>query len=236
MTFLERLLLKFKFRLWAPLRANRFHSYRLSHSLFGEDMVVASLLGKRRSGFYVDAGAHHPIFDSNTYHFYSLGWRGINIDAAPGSMAAFRVLRPRDVNIEACISTQNRKETFYMFDSAEYNTIDPRMAEQAKQAGRVLKGTCEVQAVTLDSLLDQYVPAGATIDYLNIDIEGLDELVLRSLDWTKYRPSVISFEYHAGEVGDVQQIPAIRFLHDKGYRFEGKCGSTFIVSRLTDSQ
>jgi FkbM family methyltransferase len=232
MTFLRRLLVGIKFRFWGPLRANRFHGYRLSHSLFGEDMVVRSLLGNRKDGFYVDVGAHHPVFDSNTYHLYNVGWKGINIDAAPGSMVLFRVLRPRDANLEVCISTGKKKEVFYLFDSAEYNTVDPEMAERAQLSGRILKGTCEVEAATLDSILDEYLPSGTHIDYLNIDIEGLDEVVLQSMDWQRYRPSVISFEHHVEEIKDLREIPVIRFLNDKGYRFEGKCGSTFIVSLL----
>src|SRR6476646_5268501 len=70
------------------------YGYR-SYSQEGEDRVLASLLFKIRGGkevtdgFYVDVGAHHPFKYSNTCFFYARGWQGINIDAWPGSMAAF---------------------------------------------------------------------------------------------------------------------------------------------------
>lgn len=44
------------------------------------------LFNDSSSGIYVDIGAHHPFRFSNTYVFYKRGWRGINVDAMPGSM------------------------------------------------------------------------------------------------------------------------------------------------------
>lgn len=35
---------------------------------------------KIKEGFYDDIGAHHPFRYSNTYIFYQIGWRGINIE------------------------------------------------------------------------------------------------------------------------------------------------------------
>jgi len=66
----------------------------------GEDRVLYRMFQGRfgRPGFYVDVGAHHPTRFSNTYLFYRMGWRGINLDAMPGSMAAFARARPRDIN------------------------------------------------------------------------------------------------------------------------------------------
>ncbi len=72
-----------------------------SYSIEGEDRIVRSLFWEKRdTGFYVDVGAHHPFRFSNTYLFYTQGWRGINIDATPGSMRAFKKHRPRDINLE----------------------------------------------------------------------------------------------------------------------------------------
>ena len=78
-----------------------------SYSQEGEDLVLARYFAKS-SLIYVDVGAHHPTRYSNTYLFYSQGWRGINIDAMPGSMDAFRRDRPRDINIEALVSTSKK--------------------------------------------------------------------------------------------------------------------------------
>src|SRR5688500_1685041 len=68
----------------------------LSYALEGEDMVLRRLFEGKTRGFYVDVGAHHPRRFSNTYYFYRRARRGINIDAAPGSMEAFNRDRSRD--------------------------------------------------------------------------------------------------------------------------------------------
>jgi hypothetical protein len=39
--------------------------------------------------------------------------------------------------------------------------------------------------------LDKYVPPGQEIDFLSVDVEGLDYDVLLSNNWQKYRPKVI---------------------------------------------
>src|SRR5215510_10661697 len=65
---------------------------RTSFSQQGEDLILARLFEGQRRGFYVDVGAHHPRRFSNTFLLYRRGWRGLNIDAAPGSMRLFRLV------------------------------------------------------------------------------------------------------------------------------------------------
>lgn len=222
---------QFQFRIWGKLHANNYHSYYLSHSLFGEDMVVRALLPGVRNGFFVDIGAHHPVYSSNTFHFYQRGWRGINIDAAPGSMDVFRLVRPRDINLEACISDQaGVAVNFFLFEDTLLNTADPQAAQEARARGLQPVKTVEMKTRTLADVLQQHAP-NTFIDYLNIDVEGLDESILRSIDWNLYRPTVISFECHLDVRQGFNDVPALQFLASKGYEFQAKCGSTLIVMR-----
>jgi hypothetical protein len=95
------------------VRERWFRTYaRESYSQEGEDMLLERFLEHRHSGFYVDVGAHHPRRFSNTYRLYRRGWRGLNIDANPGSMALFRHVRPRDINIEAAVSSVPQQLTY----------------------------------------------------------------------------------------------------------------------------
>lgn len=75
------------------------------YSQEGEDLLLSRILGDKKDGFYVDVGAHHPFRFSNTYLLYKQGWRGINIDAMPGSMKLFNRFRPRDINIECGVAS-----------------------------------------------------------------------------------------------------------------------------------
>jgi len=97
--------------------------FRNSFSQEGEDMILQRIFSGKNDGFFVDVGAHHPTRFSNTYLFYLKGWRGINIDAAPGSMTAFRKVRPADINIECPVSDKSDIATFYIFNEPALNTF-----------------------------------------------------------------------------------------------------------------
>jgi FkbM family methyltransferase len=185
-------------RLWEALGSARqrwFQNYaRDSFSQEGEDLILERFLEGRENGFYVDIGAHHPFRFSNTYRLYRRGWRGLNVDANPGSMAIFRRMRPRDINVEAAVSAQERELTFHVFNDPALNTFDRELA-----MGRVSPAYSIVEEVVLRTqplwkLLDQYVPADTEIDLMTVDVEGLDYEVLSSNDWQRYRPQYLIVE------------------------------------------
>jgi FkbM family methyltransferase len=177
------------------LRQRYFPVYaRESYSQEGEDMILERFLEFRPSGFYVDIGAHHPMRLSNTYRLYRRGWRGLNIDANPGSMKAFRKVRPRDINVEAAVSSTQQELTYYIFNEPALNTFKKDLALQYVGGPYAIVKEVKIMTLPLAQLLDQYVPAGTKIDLLTIDVEGLDYDVLRSNDWSRYAPEFILVE------------------------------------------
>lgn len=217
----------FRFRIWAKWKINFFPSFYSSHSQFGEDMLLRSLFNNKREGFYVDIGAHHPVYYSNTYHFYLKGWRGINVDAAPGSMDKFKSLRCKDKNIEACLGPENGVEIdFYLFEKAALNTFDKEMAEKAKQNSPLL-AVEKLKTRTLEDLLDHHLPQGQKIDFLSVDVEGLDEMILKSNNWNKYAPEVVLFEDHNLKLDNLGDSAIVRFLQSHNYEIVGKTGPSF---------
>ena len=50
-----------------------FFYKRYSFSQEGEDIILNNILNDKKSGFYIDIGAHHPVRFSNTYLFYLKG-------------------------------------------------------------------------------------------------------------------------------------------------------------------
>ncbi len=218
--------------LWRRLRANHSASFYFSHSQFGEDMVLRSLTGDRPFGFYVDVGAHHPFYYSNTFHFYSKGWRGINIDAVPGSMKPFFELRPRDVNLEACVGTPGRWVEFSIFEEPTLNTMDPEAASKLIREGRSrLVSKQQLRTQSLAQILESHVPRGQTIDFLSVDVEGADLLVLQSNDWDQFRPEFIVVESHGTDLLNVHQVPVAGFLAAQKYTPVAATGPSLIFSR-----
>ena len=80
----------------------------------------------------------------------------------------------------------------------------------------------------LDDLLTEYLPRDQKIDFLSIDVEGLDLSVLRSGDWKRFRPSILLVEAHERSVSAIESDPINIFVTAAGYRLIAKTLNTLI--------
>ena len=194
-----------------------------SYSQEGEDLILLRILGYKRSGFYVDVGAHHPKRFSNTYLFYKLGWRGINIDPTPGSMKLFNKFRPRDINLEVGVSDSPGFLKFYMFNEPALNTFDEELARErdGKNRYRIVKVE-KVKLDTLENILDKHLPKNTEIDFLSVDVEGLDFQVLKSNNWDKYKPKVVIVEILRKPLEELLDDEITLFMRKNGYKLFAK--------------
>ena len=193
----------------------------------GEDLILNRFLNSKQSGFYVDIGAHHPKRFSNTYFYYRKGWKGINIDAMPGSMAAFEKMRPRDINLECGIGEKNEKLPYYIFNDHALNGFSKQLSDERRSEG-VYKLISEnvVEIRTLSSVLDQFENEFEGIDFLTIDVEGFDLEVLKSNDWEKYRPEYILAEILSQNNFVQPEQPILKFLENQDYKLVAKSMNT----------
>ena len=63
---------------------------------------------------------------------------------------------------------------------------------------------------------------GKFIDFMSIDVEGLELQVLMSNDWKKYRPVFLIIHYKSKNIDDCLSSKISVFLNQKGYRFYAK--------------
>jgi FkbM family methyltransferase len=202
---------------------------RLSYSQDGEDMVLRRMFEGRRSGFYVDVGAHHPFRFSNTCYFHRLGWRGINIDPNPDAITAFRRARPSDSNVCVGVADVTSTIAYHIFNEPALNTFDTRLAvERARLPGYRLLETRSVPVRRLEDLLAEHLPPDGKIDFLSIDVEGMDLSVLRSNDWGRFRPGILLVEAHERAVSGIEHDPINIFAVAIGYRLIAKTLNTLI--------
>ncbi|MES2216192.1 MAG: FkbM family methyltransferase [Patescibacteria group bacterium] len=209
----------------------RFGYVVLSYSQHGEDAILKDLFTGTRKGFYVDVGAHHPHRLSNTFWFYRQGWNGINIDATPGSMKSFKKLRPRDINIEAAISEKPTTLKFYPFTKPAFNTFSESLAKEHEMNGSIPLAAQTISTTRLENVLRSHIKPGQKIDFLTIDVEGLELEVLRSMDWSTFIPDVVVVE----DIHSDPELPrsslVFTFLKEKGYHLMAYTGKTFIFDR-----
>lgn len=205
-----------------------------SWSQEGEDQILCRMFENQTFGFYVDVGAHHPKRFSNTYLFYKRGWRGINIDALPGSMRSFSNIRKRDINLELGVGSSEGWLDYYSFDEPALNTFSRQLALTRKNDGKSgnLKEIIKVKVLPLSSVLDQYLPKDQTIDFMSIDVEGLDYEVLRSNDWVKYRPKVVLVEVLGSDILEVDRNEISTLMRSHGYAFFAKSLNTVFFKEM----
>jgi FkbM family methyltransferase len=196
-------------------------SARRCYSQFGEDILLDELIEPSYPpGVFVDVGAWHPTKYSNTYFLYRRGWRGVNIDLDPIKIEAFRLARPRDINVCAAVSDGRRTVTAYT--TGRYglgSTIDPETAQREPDTGSIQSRLVETR--TLDDIIGETPYAGKPIDLLCIDAEGHDWPVLQSLDLKTYRPSIVVIESSHTTIGQIVEDAPYRHLTASGYRLCG---------------
>lgn len=187
--------------------ASRFTSYAISeliqriwsrmvlgsYSQSDEDRIIDKLLKYKKRGFYVDVGAFDPYRFSNTMRFYRRGWHGINIEPDRERWSRFQKTRKRDINLNIGIGGKKGSITYYRIDPPTLSTFEPRQAAAYEKQGFSLLGKVKVDVLPLRDVLGRYVKR-FDIDFMSIDVEGMEMQVLASNDWNAFRPRVICIE------------------------------------------
>ncbi len=204
------------------------------YSQCGEDLFLKqNFFGEERNGFYVDVGAHHPYRFSNTALFHAAGWHGINIDVDQRAIDAFNAVRPNDINLLCGVAGEAGMLNLHLFGEGAVNTLSDNLAaEYQKVPGRDVISVHPIEVRPLADILDQHLPSGQTIDLMSVDVEGLDEAVLRSNDWKRYRPRALCVEMDGVLPDEIDSQPIVRFLGEKGYRVRGLLTLSAIFQRL----
>jgi hypothetical protein len=207
---------------------------------WAEDVLVRKLFPTKKSqGLYVDLGAYHPYKHSNTAYFWLRGWHGINVDANPNSIKLFNSVRPADKNLwAAIIPDQDYRAGVREIElgvPAEMDskkgisatgTVNTRLNEERGFRKKLLVPTASSRSI----LEDHHITA---IDYLNIDVEGVDDIALVDIDLSKLRPTVISIEDYSVGLRQLTESKVTLLLEAHHYELAGRAGPTSIFRRHT---
>ncbi len=194
---------------------------RKSYSQCGEDLIARFVFDSLRipAPSYLDIGAHHPYRLNNTYIFYQAGGHGVNIEPDPELLAGFVDTRPRDVNLNIGIGESEGMLEFFVMSVSTLNTFSAEEALALEQGGKVrIDQVRKVQVRSVNTVLAEQFRRSAP-DFVSIDVEGGDLQILRSFDFSRWRPKVFCVEtitYSDRRHG--RKIPEIaELLQDQGY-------------------
>ena len=177
------------------LRSAAGQDCRRSWAQCGEDLIAAFALGSLgiRAPSYLDIGAHHPTYLNNTYAFYLAGARGVNVEADPTLIAAFRKQRPGDVTLNIGIGPQPGTMDLYVMSVPSLNTFSAAEAQRyASRHGVKIERVIPVEVKRFDEVVDRHL--GKAPDFVSLDVEGWDLPILRSIDFDRYRPHLLCVE------------------------------------------
>lgn len=195
---------------------------RTSYSQCGEDLIMDFVLTDLNieKPSYIDIGAHHPRFINNTFLFYQKGARGINIEPDPTLFAEFISMRKEDVNLNIGIGEKAGETDFFILSDPSLNTFMKTEADNRIQENAHLR-IKEVRKINVSPVSDviRQHNNGNYPDLLSIDVEGLDEQIIRSINFSGQAPKIMCVETltFSTSGNGVKKLDLIEFVKSKGY-------------------
>jgi hypothetical protein len=226
---------RFRMPASAPAAEANWETETFSQS--GEDVVVNFMLGYLSLAgnmTYLDIGAFHPTKINNTYFFYRGGRRGVLIEPNVEMTKLLRTVRPRDVTLVAGIGvTAQREADYYIMTDPAWNTFSKEEAEHMEKITNRMVTIREVRKMPLLNINDvMQEHFGGAPTFVSIDTESLDLAILKSIDYERYRPTVICAETLV--CGTRKMVPEIpEFMETQGYVVRGQ---TFVNTIFLDTQ
>ncbi len=216
----------------ALLKINKNQEFStVSYSQEGEDLILNRYFENITKGFYIDIGAHHPLRFSNTHFFYKKGWKGINIDPIPGSKEIFDKFRPNDINLEIGLSKTNEILEYYNFKEKALNTFSKDLANKYLDEKWPLINILKIETYPLLEILDRHLKIGFEIDFMSIDIEGLELEVIQSNNWFKFRPKILLIEILDFNLSNFLDNEIVIYLESVNYEIIAKTYNTVFFKR-----
>ena len=152
---------------------------------------------------------------------YKRGWHGINIDANASLIEMHQRIKPRDQSIFAAIAQHQQTLTYTQFEGeTAMASLDPAFVRARVKDGMRIRTESNLKTRTLTEVLEQ-LRAPSRFELLNIDVEGLDLEVLRSLDLARFRPHMIIVEILGFDLENYRCNPVFEHLSANGYRLAG---------------
>src|SRR5690606_32594655 len=144
---------------------------------------------------------------SNTYLFYNyFGWRGLNIDASSQAISRFNKERPRDINVHALVGEAGSPLTFTAFAGKARSTADAERTKRLEAKGVEVISKTIMHPRPLRDILAEHLDEEQKIDFMDVDIEGLDLQALRTNDWSRFGPEFVCVEDFAFKNGKDSEI------------------------------
>jgi FkbM family methyltransferase len=185
---------------------------RSSHVNIDETKLVSMMLSEKKDGVMVDVGAHSG---TSLKEFLEKGWSVYAYEPDPNNFTIVKQLASKYENLKLFnLAVSDRAgEKVDFFSSSESSGVSSLIPFTAKH-----EKVCRVSTTTLTDEIIQY--GIKKVDFLKVDTEGYDLIVLKSYPWDcGFLPEVIECEFEDNKTKHLgyNVHDMISFLQDKGY-------------------
>ena len=168
-----------------------------------QDVFAAFIIGEKFDKTFLEFGATNGFDLSNSYMLEkSLGWKGVLSEPSIQWHNELRKNRPFSDIITDCIWSESGKElNFFMSDVGIASTLDAfkesdRLSMPKNTDARIKNGkNIYVKTISLNDVIQKNFK-GRSPSYISIDTEGSEYEILRTFDFTKFRPAVFTIEHN----------------------------------------
>ena len=177
--------------------------------------MVWDYFGKTREGVFLEAGANDPKELSQTYLLESQGWTGALVEPVPECCERLRAERPGSRVFQNALGAPDQRGMLRLSIPDGVTALASGLSAGAQpgEGERVV----EAEFITLNEVLAQ---AGiGRLDYLSLDLEGMELEALKGLDFKAHAPRLIVIEDR------LDSLRLHRFLIHAGYKLVKRNGS-----------
>lgn len=200
-------------------------SIKKIYAQHGEDVIIDTLrINLSIKDFaWIDVGAYDPVVLNKTMYFYKKGFRGVNIEGDPSLYKNFLKTRKKDININALVSDEECESDFYIMNPPTLNTMNALEAKRiANLEGHSIEKVVKIKSILLSSIVDKYFD-GKFPAFLNLDAEGCELRILKTIDFVNNYPKIICLRvgayspYIKDNFDNVLELEMVKLLRDNGY-------------------
>ena len=180
-----------------------FKNKEISHSQLFQDLFVLFKLGNKRKGRFLEFGATNGKELSNSYLLEkNFEWEGVLAEPSPQWEKSLKENRPRTKIINECIySESGTMIDFFVSKKGVLSTINefresdiesiPGNTKARNEEGYLVK----VPTISLNDVFIKHFN-GEKIDYMSVDTEGSELLILSKFNFEKYGPKIVTVEHN----------------------------------------
>jgi len=162
------------------------------HSELKQDLFVLFVTGSKRSGWFVEFGAMDGIRASNTLLLErNYDWQGVVSEPNPRYNKNLSTNRKCSIDLRCVSDVTGATVKFQTADQGGWPGMVGHIYREQNSHGHVI----DVETVSLNDLLEQN-GAPSKVDYISIDTDGSEPMIMRAFDFARHGASVWSIEHN----------------------------------------